>query len=45
MENGKFLYRETDIYFENINEIIPHEKKDRIFNVEEAEIYKITFNE
>ena len=45
MNNGKFLYRETEIYFENINEIIPHEKKDKIFNVEEAEIYKITFNE
>ena len=46
MNNGKFLYRiGDDIYFENINDIIPNDKKDRNFKVEEVEIYKISFNE
>lgn len=46
MNNGNFLYRiGDDIYFENINDIIPNDKKDRNFKVEEVEIYKISFNE
>ena len=40
MTQGEFLY--NDIYFENFNEIIPNENKNRFFNVDEVEIYKIT---
>ena len=46
MSQGQFLYkqREEDLYFEDINEIIPNEKKDRFFSVKEVEVYKLTFN-
>jgi len=40
MTQGEFLYH-NDIYFENFNEIIHNNKKDRFFNVEEVEVYKI----
>ena len=39
MTQGEFLY--YNYYFEDIYEIIPHEEKDRFFDVEEVEIYKI----
>ena len=39
MTQGEFLY--YNYYFEDIYEIIPHEKNDRFFDVEEVEIYKI----
>ena len=46
MKKGKFLYREgDDVFFEKFNEIIPNEKKDKYFNVEETEVYKITFED
>jgi len=31
------------MYFENYDEIIPNEKKDRLFDVKEVEIYQINF--
>ena len=42
---GEFLFRNEETYFEDFNEIIPHENKDRFFNVKEVEVYKITFVE
>ena len=42
MSQGFFLYS-TTLYFENFNEIIPNEGKDRYFDVEEVEIYNILF--
>ena len=46
LTQGEFLYREKidEIYFENINDIIPNENKDRFFKVEEIEVYKLSFN-
>ena len=45
MSQGEFLYKtkEKDIFFENFNEIIPNNGKDRFFDVEEVEVYKILF--
>ena len=46
MNNGRFVYKKRDdTFFENINDIIPNEKKDRYFNIEEVEIYKISFDD
>ena len=45
MTKGEFLFRNDETYFEDFNEIIPHENKDRFFNVKEVEVYKITFDE
>jgi len=45
MNNGRFVYKRNDTFFENINDIIPNEKKDRYFNIEEVEIYKISFDD
>ena len=42
MSQGYFLYS-TTLYFEKFNEIIPNEKKDRFFDVDEVEIYNIIF--
>ena len=42
MSQGYFLYS-TTLYFENFNQIIPNEGKDRLFDVEEVEIYNIIF--
>ena len=44
MWKGKFLYRKSDIYFKEINNIIPNEGKNRFFDVEEVEVYKIIMN-
>ena len=43
MSQGEFLYFSdiNKIYFENFNEIIPNDKKNRFFDVEEVEVYKI----
>ena len=43
MTQGEFLYKGDDIIFENFNEIIQHENKNRFFNVDEVEVYKMTF--
>ena len=45
MSKGKFLYKKSDFYFKNINDIIPNESKDKCFDVEEVEVYKIIKNE
>ena len=42
MSQGYFLFS-TTLYFENFNEIIPNEGKDRFFDVDEVEIYNILF--
>ena len=42
MTQGEFLYTKN-IYFENFNDIIPHENKSRFFRIDEVEVYKITF--
>jgi len=46
MTQGEFLYKNkvSEQYFENINEIIPHNNKDRFFNIDEVEVYKIKSN-
>ena len=46
MSQGEFLYKEKkkDIYFKDFNKIIPNNGKNRFFDVEEVEIYKILFN-
>ena len=44
MNQGKFLYYEKDIHFEDFNSIIPNEGKDKYFEIEEVEVYKIIFN-
>jgi len=42
LTQGYFYYKnKNDICFENYNEIIPNEKKDRLFDVKEVEIYQI----
>ena len=42
MSQGYFLYS-TTLYFENFNAILPNEGRDRFFDVDEVEIYKIVF--
>jgi len=42
MSQGYFYYSKN-LYFENFNEIIPNEGKDKYFDVEEVEIYNILF--
>ena len=42
MSQGYFLYS-TTLYYENFNEIIPNDAKDRFFDVSEVEIYNILF--
>ena len=45
MSQVKFFYRTIkESAFENYNNIIPNEGKDRLFDVEEVEIYKIFVN-
>ena len=41
MSQGTFLYKNNDFYSNNFNEIIPNERKDKCFDVEEVEVYKI----
>ena len=42
LTQGTFYYKDKEeMSFENYNEIIPNEKKDREFKVKEIEIYKI----
>ena len=41
MSQGNFIFDEN--YYENFASIIPNEKKERFFDLEEVEIYKITF--
>ena len=44
LSQGCFDYKNnSSICFENYNEIIPNEKKDRLFDVKEVEIYQINF--
>ena len=44
MSQVKFFYKSTEkSSFENYNDIIPNEGKDRFIDVEEVEIYKIIF--
>ena len=43
MSQGEFIFN-SNINFNNFNEIIPNEKKDRFFDVEETEVFKIIFN-
>ena len=40
LSQGDFHIRSDDIYINNFNEIIPNEGKNRLFDVEEVEIYK-----
>ena len=42
MSQGYFLYS-TTLYFENFNAILPNDGRDRFFDVDEVEIYKIVF--
>ena len=42
MSQGYFYYSKS-LYFENFNEIIPNDGKDKFFDVEEVEIYNILF--
>jgi len=43
LSQGCFDYKNKSMCFENCNEIIPNEKKDRLFDVKEIEIYQINF--
>ena len=43
MTQAEFLYKKNEICFENFNEIIPNENKDKFFGVDEVEIYKIIY--
>ena len=44
LSQGYFYYKDNCfICFENYNEIIPNEKKNRLFDVKEVEIYQINF--
>jgi len=45
MSQVKYFYRAKNekSSFENYNDIIPNEGKDRFFDVEEVEVYKIIF--
>ena len=42
MSQAYFLYS-TTLYFENFNAILPNDGRDRFFDVDEVEIYKIVF--
>jgi hypothetical protein len=44
MTQGEFLYKvnENEIHFEDFNSIISNDKKNRFFDVEEVEVFKIT---
>ena len=42
MSQGNFLF--NDDCFENLTEIIPNEGKEKFFDLEEVEVYKIIFN-
>ena len=42
MSQGYFLFS-TTLYFENFNAILPNDGRDRFFDVDEVEIYKIVF--
>ena len=45
MSQGEFLYYSKDrTIFNDFNKIIPNEGKDRFFDVEEVEVYKIVIN-
>ena len=46
MSQGDFFYKTDNnwIYFNDINNIIPNEGKDKLFDIEEVEIYQILFN-
>jgi len=41
MSQGDIQYGEWNCHFEFYKEIIPYEGKDRFFDVEEVEVYKI----
>ena len=43
MSQGEFQYTSSP-YYNDYNEIIPNEKKNRYFEVEEVEVYRIIFN-
>ena len=43
MTQGEYQVR-NDIYINNFNEIIPNEGKNRFFDVEEVEVFKIELN-
>jgi len=44
LSQGYFYYHDNNsMCFENYDEIIPNEKKDRLFDVKEVEIYQINF--
>ena len=43
MSQGEFLYYKEKSYFNDFNEIIPNDNKERFFDVDEVEIYKIIF--
>ena len=42
MSQGNFFF--DDNHFENFADIIPNEKKEKFFDLEEVEVYKIIFN-
>ena len=46
MSQAKFYYKSNndDIFFKDFNDIIPNERKHKVFDVEEVEVYKILFN-
>ena len=48
MTQGEYVYKSKEkdpdwVYFEGINELIPNEGKSRFFDVQEVEVYKVTF--
>ena len=45
MSQGRFAYKsdEKDHHFKDINEIIPNERENKFFDVEEVDLYKIIF--
>ena len=43
MTQGEFRIR-NDTYIDNYNEIIPNEGKDKFFDIEEVEVFKVEFN-
>ena len=46
MPQAKFYYKSNhdDIFFKGFIDIIPIERKHKVFDVEEIEVYKILFN-
>ena len=45
MSQGEFVFSRTDYeFYGNINDIIPNEGKNRFFEVEEVEIFKLNFD-